>query len=64
MTTTESVTEWIGQIRAGNRDAVTPLWERYFSQLVRLSKSRLAHGSRRLSDEEDVALSSPLKMSN
>jgi RNA polymerase sigma factor (sigma-70 family) len=52
-----SVTTWLEQLRAGNRDAAQQLWERYLSRLIRLARSKL-HGLRRgAADEEDVALS-------
>jgi len=52
-----SVTLWIGQLKAGARDAAQPLWERYFNQPVVRARRKLAAGPRRLADEEDVALS-------
>src|SRR5438067_2490766 len=52
-----SVTLWIGRLRAGDPDAAGPLWERYFQRLVGLARARLRGAPRRVSDEEDVALS-------
>jgi DNA-directed RNA polymerase specialized sigma24 family protein len=52
-----SVTEWIAQLRAGDRQAVHQLWERYFQRLVGVARGQLAGGRRRAADEEDVALS-------
>src|SRR5438874_1974030 len=52
-----SVTDWLGRLRAGDRDAAQRLWERYFDQLVRLARGRLRGARRRAADEEDVALS-------
>lgn len=52
-----SVTRWIGQIKAGDEQAARQLWERYFAQLVRLCRKRLATHPRRVADEEDAALS-------
>jgi DNA-directed RNA polymerase specialized sigma24 family protein len=52
-----SVTAWIEQLRAGNRAAAQPLWERYFSRLVGLARSKLQGLRRGAADEEDVALS-------
>lgn len=54
-----SITRWIGELKAGDRAAVQPLWERYFDRLVRLARARL-RASRRpagIADEEDAALS-------
>src|SRR5271166_2747809 len=52
-----SVTLWIDQLKAGAREAAQPLWDRYFHQLVQRIRRRLAAGSPRGADEEDVALS-------
>jgi DNA-directed RNA polymerase specialized sigma24 family protein len=57
MSSSPPVTEWLGRLRAGDRNAAQHLWERYFSQLVRLARQRLPAGRRRATDEEDVALS-------
>ena len=54
-----SVTQWIGDLKAGDREALDQVWQRYFEKLVRLARNRLA-ASRRGSaceDEEDAALS-------
>ena len=52
-----SVTHWIHELKRGNRAAAQGLWERYFAQLVRLARMRLKNSSRRVADEEDLALS-------
>jgi DNA-directed RNA polymerase specialized sigma24 family protein len=52
-----SVTHWIDQLKAGDRDAVQPLWERYFRLLVARARAALGAAPRRAADEEDVALS-------
>ena len=52
-----SVTRWIGELKAGDRDAAQRLWERYFADLVRLARARLRAVPRAAEDEEDVALS-------
>jgi DNA-directed RNA polymerase specialized sigma24 family protein len=52
-----SVTNWIAQLKAGDRAAVQRLWDRYFAQLVRLARKQLQNVPRREADEEDVALS-------
>ena len=57
MSSSPSVTEWLGRLKAGDRDAAQRLWERYFDQLVRLARQKLPAGRRRVADEEDVALS-------
>jgi DNA-directed RNA polymerase specialized sigma24 family protein len=51
------VTQWLGRIQAGDREAAQQLWDRYFGQLVGLARARLYGARRRAADEEDVALS-------
>lgn len=57
MSSSASVTQWLGRLKAGDRDAAQKLWEHYFEQLVRLARARLRGARRRAADEEDVALS-------
>jgi DNA-directed RNA polymerase specialized sigma24 family protein len=52
-----SITRWIGPLKAGDHAAAQPLWEAYFGRLVALARARLHATSRRVADEEDVALS-------
>jgi DNA-directed RNA polymerase specialized sigma24 family protein len=52
-----SVTQWISQLKAGDRGAAQPLWEAYFRLLVERARHKLAGTPRRAADEEDVALS-------
>jgi DNA-directed RNA polymerase specialized sigma24 family protein len=52
-----SVSGWIGQLQAGDSSAAQQLWERYFKRLVELAGKKLQGASRRIADEEDVALS-------
>src|SRR5688572_9766452 len=54
-----SVSRWIDGLKAGDRAATLPLWDRYFAQLVRLArvKLRAAHRAGAVEDEEDAALS-------
>jgi DNA-directed RNA polymerase specialized sigma24 family protein len=52
-----SVTHLIGRLKGGDRDAAQSLWEAYFGRLVGLARGRLRGASRRVADEEDVALS-------
>ena len=52
-----SISGWIDKLQAGEKEAVQPLWERYFPQLVKLARKKLLNSTRRTADEEDVALS-------
>ena len=53
----QSVSLWIDQLKAGGREATSPLWERYFRRLIGLARKRLADRPRLGADAEDVALS-------
>jgi DNA-directed RNA polymerase specialized sigma24 family protein len=57
MSTDGSVTRWIDPVQAGDPDAVSALWHRYFTRLVGLARHKLRGAPRRAADEEDVALS-------
>lgn len=52
-----SVSHWIDQIKDGDHDGAQSLWQRYFQKMVRLARSGLQTNHRRMSDEEDVAIS-------
>ena len=53
-----SVTQWIGDLRTGDRDEASRLlWQRYFERLARLAQGRLRTAARGSADGEDVALS-------
>ncbi|TWT65351.1 ECF-type sigma factor [Allorhodopirellula solitaria] len=53
----EQLAELLDEVRDGDEQATTLLWERYFQPLVRLAGTRLPRNLRRTSDEEDIALS-------
>jgi DNA-directed RNA polymerase specialized sigma24 family protein len=53
----EAVTRWLRQLETGDGDAARLLWQRYYRELVELARARLGAAPRRMSDEEDVALS-------
>ena len=57
MSSEESVTDWIGRLKAGESAAAGRLWERYFERLVGLARIQLRGTPRGVADEEDVALS-------
>jgi DNA-directed RNA polymerase specialized sigma24 family protein len=57
MSSSGSVTYWIGLLKAGDPTAAQQLWEAYFQRLVRIARSKLHSTPRRAADEEDVALS-------
>ena len=53
----ESVTEWILQLQeTGDDIAAQRLWQRYMTQLVNLARRKLGTSSKKLADEEDVAI--------
>lgn len=52
-----SVTQLFTRLKAGDSDAAERLWDVYFQALVREARQRLRGLPRRVSDEEDVALS-------
>jgi DNA-directed RNA polymerase specialized sigma24 family protein len=52
-----SVSRWLEQLKAGDREAVQCLWECYWQRLVALARQRLRDAPRGAADEEDVALS-------
>jgi DNA-directed RNA polymerase specialized sigma24 family protein len=53
----ESVTDWIHQLKEGERAAVQKLWERYFPRLVRQTRRWLRRTPVKAVDAEDIALS-------
>ena len=57
MSSSGSVTHWLGLLKAGDSAAAQPLWERYFRRLVGLARLKLQGAPRRAADEEDAALS-------
>ncbi len=54
-----SVSRWIDDLKAGDRQAFQPLWDRYYATLVERARAKLRalHSSTAVNDEEDLALS-------
>lgn len=52
----DSVSHWLGMLKAGDPDAAGPLWNRYFPRLLEFARVRLRGLPCRTIDEEDVAL--------
>jgi DNA-directed RNA polymerase specialized sigma24 family protein len=57
MSSPGSVSQLIGELKAGEAIAAQQLWERYFSRLAGLARSKLDGLPCRVADEEDIALS-------
>ena len=57
MTSTDSVTRWISQIKEGERAGVEKLLNRYFARIVQLARKKLQGVPALAGYEEDVALS-------
>lgn len=57
MSTEDSVSRWIDEIRLGKDELAGAIWERYFPQLVRVARQRLSSRQDLVADEEDIALS-------
>jgi RNA polymerase sigma factor (sigma-70 family) len=62
MSPSNSVTEWLEQLKAGDRDAAEKLWQRYFGSLVQVARRKLRRLPRLPRDEEDVALSALMSL--
>lgn len=52
-----SVTYWLDGLKQGHNEAIQHIWHRYFQQLMQVARRRMGDSSRRVADEEDVALS-------
>jgi RNA polymerase sigma factor (sigma-70 family) len=57
MSPSGDVTHWLRELKAGERQAVQKLWERYYRTLVSLARKKLGDLPRRAAESEDVALS-------
>ena len=57
MSTEQSVSRWLSELRGGRADAVQSLWDRFFARLVELASKQIRVESRPVTDAEDVAAS-------
>jgi RNA polymerase sigma factor (sigma-70 family) len=57
MSSLGSISFWIDEVKRGDPQAIEAIWDRYFPQLVRLAREKLAGLPRPMADAEDVALS-------
>lgn len=51
------VSQWLEGVAQGEQTAIQKVWDCCHEQLMRLARRKLGEGSRRMADEEDVALS-------
>ena len=51
----ESITRWIGGLKAGDNEAALRIWQHYSPRVVALAETRLPIWLRRVVDGEDVA---------
>jgi DNA-directed RNA polymerase specialized sigma24 family protein len=56
---TGSVTRWIGELKAGDAEALQPLWDRYYAALVHRARAKLRalRSSTGVNNAEDLASS-------
>lgn len=52
----DDVTGWIKRLRTGDEEAAQLLWDRYAEDIVEVAKRSMKGASRRVEDEEDVAM--------
>jgi DNA-directed RNA polymerase specialized sigma24 family protein len=57
MSNEPSASSLISKLRSGDEDAARILWDRFFAQLLTLTRGRLQSSSRAMEDEEDIVLS-------
>jgi len=57
MTNEPSASSLILKLRTGDEEAARILWDRFFGQLLTLTRGRLLASSRTMADEEDIVLS-------
>jgi DNA-directed RNA polymerase specialized sigma24 family protein len=54
MSTGESVSRWIEELKRGDETAAAEVWNNYFARLTALARHKLRGAPRRAADEEDV----------
>lgn len=54
----DEITAWVVQVRDGDEDAAQNLWNYYCDQIVEVARRTMKRSSRRIHDEEDVAVES------
>jgi RNA polymerase sigma factor (sigma-70 family) len=54
MSSQQSVTFWISQLRDGELHALQKLWERYSDRLIELARLRLGAAPKQIADEHDI----------
>jgi hypothetical protein len=57
MSCEDSILLFVNQIREGNERAAAEVWDRYFQDLVRVARQKLAAHRDPAADEEDAAQS-------
>ncbi len=57
MSDSNSVSQWIEDLKQGDENAAAQLWERYFERMVVAARRKLGKNALAAADEEDVALS-------
>lgn len=53
----KSVTELIEDLKQGNEDAASQLWEHYFEKMMQAARMKLGRRALTMTDEEDIAIS-------
>ena len=57
MDSDQTITYWIGQLKAEDPEAAAKLWDRYFERIIVLAQRKLGNIPPRVIDAEDVAAS-------
>jgi len=57
MSTNNSISQWIHNLKGRDAEAAQKLWDRYAERLLEQARKRLGSAPKRILDEEDIALS-------